>query len=249
MKALVIGSLLMMGAATASATTLDLTTAGAFGTINGAIFQQATIQSSGTGVIDSFLRVLSPGNTTTEQGYNTSVRPAPMDDLGGNFTRDLTISEVGTAAGYRVFLLDVNEPKDPNDPSASQISLDSLQIFLSATPLATAFQTLAGLQGALGSPIYNLDAAPAGDSNILLDAALSSGSGSSDMLAYIPDSLFTGTDQFVYLYSAFSQATGGFEEWATFVGAPAPVPEPGTMMLLGTGFLGLGIYFKRRRSA
>ena len=31
--------------------------------------------------------------------------------------------------------------------------------------------------------------------------------------------------------------------------APAPVPEPGTMMLLGAGFLGLAVYGKRRKNA
>ena len=29
----------------------------------------------------------------------------------------------------------------------------------------------------------------------------------------------------------------------------APVPEPGTMMLLGAGFLGLAVYSKRRKNA
>jgi hypothetical protein len=31
--------------------------------------------------------------------------------------------------------------------------------------------------------------------------------------------------------------------------APAPVPEPGTIMLLGAGFLGLAVYGKRRKNA
>lgn len=35
----------------------------------------------------------------------------------------------------------------------------------------------------------------------------------------------------------------------TFETAVAPVPEPGTMMLLGAGFLGLAVYGKRRKNA
>ena len=43
--------------------TVDLTTAGSIGQINGAIFRQADQQPSGSGVIDSFVRLKAPGNS------------------------------------------------------------------------------------------------------------------------------------------------------------------------------------------
>lgn len=40
-----------------------------------------------------------------------------------------------------------------------------------------------------------------------------------------------------------------YQDGGIFVESIAPVPEPGTMMLLGAGFLGLAIYGKRRKNA
>jgi hypothetical protein len=57
-------------AAAAPATALDLVNAGDSGFVNGAFFQQVPDQSTGTGVIEPFLRVQANG---TEQGFNTSV--------------------------------------------------------------------------------------------------------------------------------------------------------------------------------
>ena len=62
---------LVSSGGTVSAATCDLTTAGSSCTVNGAIFQQIDPQSTGTGVINSFVEI--GGNTDTVSAYNTTV--------------------------------------------------------------------------------------------------------------------------------------------------------------------------------
>lgn len=47
----------------------------------------------------------------------------------------------------------------------------------------------------------------------------------------------------------FGNGLAWTENMATYLGDSAPVPEPGTVMLLGAGFLGLAFYGKRRKNA
>jgi hypothetical protein len=195
---------------------VSLTSRGASGTINGAIFSQTDIQPTGTGYIDSFLRVLAKGNGTTEQGYNTDARPVQYNELTtGNFTRSIRLSDVPevTINGYkyRAFLLDVNQNgKSPN------LSLDQLRIYLGNSGSLTGYDPkalkLAGL-----TAIYDMDWFA--DHWVKLDCRLSTGSGSGDMYLYVPSCLFgnPANNPYVYLYSKFGENTatnGGFEEWA-----------------------------------
>lgn len=205
-------------------TVVDLTGSNNSGTINGGQFVYTPQQPTGTGVIDPFLRVQADGS---EQGYNTS-GGTPFDDKAGIWTHDIQFSDLKTTAvslngvSYYQLLLDINEPGG----SKSLISLDQLQFYTSAVGSKTTTDV-----ASLGTLRWSLDGA--GDSYILLDAARNNGSGSGDMLAYIPTSAFAGVSDSDYIYmftrfgdqmSADGTSEGGFEEWS-LVHNMTPVPE------------------------
>ena len=222
------------------AATLDLTTAGSSGTINGALFQQVGPQPTGSGVIDSFVRI-SAANQSVVQGFNTDARPLQFDEnTSATFTHSLLLSSLATVnvagTNYYQFLLDINQTA--NEPL---LSLDQLKIYVEGSGNIA---TLAGLTNL----VYNMDAGI--DSFIKLNYSLNSGSGSGDMFAYIPTSVFTG-GTYVYLYSQFGSNFGnndGYEEWAAVRGTTA-MPEPGSLFLMGSGLMGLALWRQRRKSA
>jgi len=206
--------------------TVDLTTRGSSGEINGAVFTQYDAQPTGTGVINSFVRLQSKGNASTAQGYNTDARPLAYDEnKSPQFTRSLKVSDLPTVVkdgvAYKEFLLDINQKA-----SSPLLSLDQLKIFVGGANISGALVNgqLAGL-----APIYDMDAG--GDKWVKMNYRLNSGSGSGDMLLYVRADLFTGGEN-VYLYSKFGEnfaTNAGFEEWAVGTRGQAVTPGVGTV--------------------
>jgi hypothetical protein len=237
----------------------------------GAIFYQGVMQPTGTGYVNSFVRIQ---HSPTEQGYNTDKRPVQFDEkTDPNFTRSLAVANVPivniNGTNYREFFLDINEN---NSTNGHYLSLDKLQIFLGASGNLGNYAAsgTGGLTGTLNglSPIYTMDTGVGigdlQDNWIKLDYSLNNGgSGKSDMVAYIPDSLFTntGANPFVYLYSQFgitaSGPTGlttdaGFEEWYTnspLAVTHTAVPEPTGILLLVSGLALAARKVQRRKSS
>ncbi|QPC99014.1 hypothetical protein, partial [Qipengyuania soli] len=205
-------------------------------TVNGAYFTiEALESSSGTGLIQSFVRLQQSGD---EDGYNTSGRPINDPDVNTSlqFTHNLLLADVPIVmidgVPHYEFLLDINQTN-----ANPLISLDELQLYTSSTASLTSGVETAAFQNATDL-VYDLDGA--GDTSILLNYELQSGSGAADMYFYVPVSDFTGdpATTYVYLFSSFGElgaldatdedGTGdipdalygsyatndGFEEWA-----------------------------------
>ena len=202
-----LGTAAVIAASITSARALDLTTAGSSGTVNGAFFQQVPDQTTGTGVIQPFLRVQGNG---IETGLNTSLSSVLGDTKTGIWTHDILLSAVPivTLGGvqYYQFLLDINQTG-----ANPLLSLNKLEIWTSpgTLPEANSYDDLAA-----GGATKKWELT----STIELNYALNPGSGAGDMFAYIPLSVVgpAGTLS-LYLYTEFGTPNGsndGFEEWA-----------------------------------
>lgn len=243
--------------AVASATTLDVSGAGASGSINTLVVDHVDLAtSSGTGTFDPFVRI--QGNNS-EQGFNTS-GTVRFDTKSGTWTTDLLLSDLPVVifggTSYLEFALDLGEPGGDGSPN-SLLDVTEAQVFVSPTggQSPTTFGTLHGgdILDIAGSLVYDLDSN--GDNRMVILGDTTSGNGRIDYLFYLPASLFEADGApFVYFYSAYANSGGTFEEWGTCRSAsgapqsclgndgttpPAQVPQPGTAILLGAGLLAL----------
>jgi hypothetical protein len=220
--------------------TVDLTTPGAFGSINGAIFKESTSIKAGTGVLDPFLRIDLNGKTGVEQGWNNLNSGTNTGQFNehppANFTHPSAVSIAGFGGQqYYEFVLDINQTN-----SNPLLSLDELRIYVTHTQAAdNSYDPTTGkLDG--NSPVYDMNPDLSANNYVLLDNSLASGSGAINMILLVPVSVIgTNPSDFLYLYSEFgvhNPANDGFEEWANrALAKPTITTTPGPTVVLGSG--------------
>jgi hypothetical protein len=160
--------------------------------------------------------------------------------VGTNWKINVSTGLFGTAAGAGIPQMDLNSV----DSNATGTGAGSLKINFSGLTTGPwsgngAIATIDGNSNVAGTATFTtkVNGAPVEVmpfTNIVSFHA-------SDQFSFTP----TGSDTVELIAEIFHSAKGS----TSFDFALTPVPEPGTMLLLGAGFLGLAIYGKRRKNA
>src|SRR6266511_1554480 len=273
-------ALLPVSAVLAGEVDLTTTTSGTIdGSVGGtAVYTTADTQPAGTGVFKPFLTLQ---NSPIEQGYNTSGDDVLDTKRVDQWNLDMRVGDLQIVHDPKngvdsfAFELDANETGQGNINRL--LSIDNIRIYTSAIGAQTESDPdkLGELRFAQNDPLKNLDGTYNIANWVKIDASNSdappggggstSGSGSSDMLVYIPTSAFhigeaggASLDDYLYFYNlngvhysteAGTSSDAGFEEWRAWTG-PNAVPDGGnTLILLGSGLAALGFLAKRGRLA
>lgn len=238
-----------------------------------------TAQSTGTGVFDPFLTYQKQSGS--QQAYNGNKNDGLTAETsdGGDKTKRITIADMAksqvSVAGLQYYFIaaDLNEN---NSAPGSYISIDQLQISVSANPYVAAngltdAQKIAGLRSNT-TPVWDLDKnglSTSHDREILLDTVTSAGSGRADAFMLIPKALLDAYPSTYYFYlftqngaSTFPQMNvdSGFEEWSLIDQAkggftftpPPPAPEAstiGAVVLAITGAVSTAVRRRKRNKA
>ncbi|HVF41599.1 MAG TPA: PEP-CTERM sorting domain-containing protein [Pyrinomonadaceae bacterium] len=191
----------------------------------------ATAPSGGVGhQPESVLSIQSPGSTTNAAGgvkWNGNRDVLTGDAKHGEHSKTLTFAQAGinNAGQLRIFM-------DTEDPD-NDLRLNSLVL----TAYGSNGQIL--FQGSLAAPIHftnELNGQGHGDRVFAL---------TTDQAAQLQAAFLANPNLRLGLSASTSDDTGSFTNFKLGQG-PAAVPEPTTMLLLGTGLAGIAARARRR---